>query len=443
MQDIATKVEGSQLTAEEFNQIPSEIENVITSTGQSLTNADVRQLVKAISIYTGKGDFYNTSGTANNIILNPIDNMQTPIAYNDGLRVRFIASATNTNSVTINILGLASCELLNAAGSSLAPGELVINKEYSATYLDGKFRLFASDTSKVNLNLGNSTAITNCITEIPQDIKLELNNGVLTLKAGSKVYVPNGVGKFDEVVITKDFAINVGAPNGQRFLFARVVNPGSVGFFVSINENIFSGSSQPTPITDVAYWYDTTNNVIKLTQDKGATWTTYTGTTLSLASVNFDTGVVTNINQVFNGFGYIGSTIFALPGVKGLIPNGRNADGTLKNIEFTTDKVLTRSFEYTGTYTWTFAMGATWVAGASIYNYNEDINYNKDGNGISLGIDAGTISYSSGVITSFTPKQPFRAVDYNDVALKQNFQVVSTLPSSPQPDVFYFIPESE
>lgn len=46
--------------------------------------------------------------------------------------------------------------------------------------------------AKANLNLSNSTAITNCITEIPQDIKLELKDGTLTLKAGSKVYIPNG-----------------------------------------------------------------------------------------------------------------------------------------------------------------------------------------------------------------------------------------------------------
>ena len=42
--------------------------------------------------------------------------------------------------------------------------------------------------SKVYLGTQN----TNCITEIPNDIKLELSNGTLTLKAGSKVYVPNG-----------------------------------------------------------------------------------------------------------------------------------------------------------------------------------------------------------------------------------------------------------
>lgn len=45
-------------------------------------------------------------------------------------------------------------------------------------------------------NLLNYT--TNRILEIPQDIKLELNNGTLTLKAGSKVYVPNGPGVFNK-----------------------------------------------------------------------------------------------------------------------------------------------------------------------------------------------------------------------------------------------------
>ena len=49
--------------------------------------------------------------------------------------------------------------------------------------------------SEFQSNLLNYT--TNRILEIPQDIKLELNNGTLTLTAGSKVYVPNGAGVFD------------------------------------------------------------------------------------------------------------------------------------------------------------------------------------------------------------------------------------------------------
>ena len=64
----------------------------------------------------------------------------------------------------------------------------------------------------------NTTALfntqrTNCITEIPQDIKLELLNGELKVLAGSIVYVPNGKNtdgsnKFDKVLITEDVSLD-------------------------------------------------------------------------------------------------------------------------------------------------------------------------------------------------------------------------------------------
>ena len=67
--------------------------------------------------------------------------------------------------------------------------------------------------AKANVSLTNSPYTTNRILEIPQDIKLELNNGTLTLKAGSKVYVPNGfeadgtTPKFDVVNVQSDISL--------------------------------------------------------------------------------------------------------------------------------------------------------------------------------------------------------------------------------------------
>lgn len=144
MQDIATKVEGSQLTAAEFNQIPSEIENAITSTGQTLTNVDVRQLVKAIAIYAAKGDFYSATGTADVIALSPVSQMQAPTAYHLGMRIRFIATADNTGPVTISVGTLGTVSLYNNEGDDLGPGEITTNIEYSATYDGSAFRLFAA-----------------------------------------------------------------------------------------------------------------------------------------------------------------------------------------------------------------------------------------------------------------------------------------------------------
>ena len=190
-------------------------------------------------------------------------------------------------------------------------------------------------------NISNwSSNVSNCITKIPQDIKLELNNGTLTLKAGSKVYVPNGVGNFDELVIQNDLTtITSWGEQVQLGLFVK--SDGSTMFIINMKERCSSGSTPPTA-TNIQIWYDTTNNLVKRYASGADTGDRYS---LPIALVRKGDAVessnISSIDQVFNGFGYIGSTIFALPGVKGLIPNGRNADGTLKNTIVTSPSVVT------------------------------------------------------------------------------------------------------
>lgn len=179
--------------------------------------------------------------------------------------------------------------------------------------------------------------ITNCITEIPQDIKLELVDGTLTLKAGSKVYVPNGAGVFDEKTVASDIVQNLEQLSGtNKWLLC--VNQNGNGIFPRLLANCVSGAG----VTTIGGWaYDTTTNLINWYSASGEKQ----GSNFSLPVCIFSTTdrVPTSIDQVFNGFGYIGSTVFALPGVKGLIPNGRNDDGSLKNIEFTISGVNTQA----------------------------------------------------------------------------------------------------
>lgn len=255
-------------------------------------------------------------------------------------------------------------------------------------------------------NTLNTSQITNCITEIPQDIKLELNNGTLTLKAGSKVYVPNGVGVFDEVVISSDLTHTTTA-NGVLMLVATKSNLSP--FYVS---KCFSGSTAPTTSSSGYLWYDTTNNKLKVFN--GTTWDER-GDSLPIAIVTANGTSYTSIDQVFNGFSYIGSTIFALPGVKGLIPNGRNEDGSLKNIEFTTSVVRTTTLS--GTAYENIRLDSTYL-GTSKFPYDEatNLNYNTT---ISSGnerynVNAGSLYKNNGRITSFTSKTTFHAVDSND-----------------------------
>lgn len=278
----------------------------------------------------------------------------------------------------------------------------------------GEARFAAKQDEATAVNYEN---ITNCITEIPQDIKLELNNGTLTLKAGSKVYVPNGfeqdgtTPKFDVVTIESDLNCATFGTSAQVF---QILNPSNNNFYSRSYSQTCSGAS---PISGTyVVWYDTVNNLVKSTSDGGSTWTT--GFALPISLATSDGSSYTSIDQVFNGFGYIGSTVFALPGVKGLIPNGRNADGTLKSNEVTTNSVLLQSHTSSSdTYSLQIA-GSSTMYGTMYRVYREDINYNIStySGGIVPDYTVGVYSTSDGKITSFKPKTAFHAVDYNDLS---------------------------
>ena len=263
--------------------------------------------------------------------------------------------------------------------------------------------------------------ITNCLLEIPQDIKLELIDGTLTLKEGSKVYVPNGfeadgvTKKFDVVEIESDIT-KISTVNATTFLC----------FDITLNTlrnrkvaESYSGNTKPTSTT-YAYWYDTTNNRIGVSEDGGVTWTY--GCSLPLAILTESITQITSIDQVFNGFGYIGSTVFALPGVKGLCTNGRNTDLTLKHTNLTVSKVILGDWGAEGSNGSAYCIiKSNNTLGKSTAGFELSKNGNlfdkSVGNAIQ-GFVFAKIESTNGTIKNLNPYYPFRAVDYNDYQTK-------------------------
>ena len=281
--------------------------------------------------------------------------------------------------------------------------------------------------NKIDSKQDKSTAvnydnISNCITYMPPDIKLELNNGTLTLKAGSKVYIPNGfesdgtTKKFDVKIIESDLTVTFDTTE-QKCVF---ISPDNT-MVHSIIPRILSLPVAPPVIP--CYWYDLTNNQIKWTND-GSTW--ISGYSLPICIATGTNGSVTSIDQVFNGFGYIGSTVFALPGVKGLIPNGRKADGNLKSIEAVTNNVITIDF-----IMGKIDNGKIYISGeGGIFNNfvgPKKQFYNEQKNIIDFN---GTQTYwcecISVINSKFTLKTVFHALDYNDKSIISGWSMPSS-----------------
>lgn len=317
----------------------------------------------------------------------------------------------------------------NASNPSGYITSSALNEYATKNYVDtSKADIDLSNITSTGKNIANwSTNVSNCITEIPQDIKLELNNGTVTLKAGSKVYVPNGFNgttpEFDVVTIKSDVTSSGVAFTGDCFYFV-----GNNALHVRAINQCSTFTTPPTqPISGIYEGYCSSDNKMYVFNANTQTWV-ISGKSfpICLVTLNSSTPYIRSLNQVFNGFGYIGSTIFALPGVKGLIPNGRNADGSLKNIGFTTSSVLTTTFADTYTADAVIAINGTLYSALrdTLYKYDEENNINlQQGVKINWTI-GGLLSVTNGKITSFTPKTAFHAADYNDVVLKQDLATV-------------------
>lgn len=261
------------------------------------------------------------------------------------------------------------------------------------------------DVQSLKTTLDNK--ITNCITNIPQDIKLELNNGTLTLKAGSKVYIPNGAGVFDSITTSADSSTTGSASR--------------VSFLVCCDESglmicrpLGSCVSGAGATTTNGFAYNTTTNEIYY-YNYASVASIKCSLPIGIVSTDAN-GIFVSIDQVFNGFGYIGSTVFALPGVKGLIPNGRNPDGSLKST--TTNDFTTVKTVQVNTSTAKIAMYVGGGIGSQTGNFelNEPENYNYDTGVLTNALEVArvTIDLNANIASFTTTKTAFHALDYND-----------------------------
>lgn len=188
----------------------------------------------------------------------------------------------------------------------------------------------------------NNQQITNYLWEVPNNVKLELSGGTLTIKAGTKVTVPNGfesdgtTPKFDELVIENDIVCDYINAETNLFLMCKADGTAS---HCTIETYTTSGTTAPSSGSYRRTWYDTTNNIIK---SYGPSETTYSQASFPIAIVTTSgTNTFSSINQIFNGLGYIGSIVYADKGIRWSGPDGRMSDGGVSSTVRTTTSVYT------------------------------------------------------------------------------------------------------
>ena len=320
------------------NTVSGDIESVknvannIKSVVVDATNiADIKTVARSIA------NVNKTAGSINNVnVVAPSISSVNTVAAN--------ISSVNTAASNMAAIKAAPTAASNAAKSAANAANSATISANSAIWAEGtdaqvaalggvhSSKGWAQQSTSVNISLTNTPYTTNRILEIPQDIKLELNNGTLTLKAGSAYYKCDG--NFTKTTTSQDYSIT-NVSNGTRLVFFT----GS-GFDIPNVIDCNSGSSEPTTGNK---WFNTNNYI--LYSGSSGNWQQKTNYSLPLAIITVSGGAITSIDQVFNGFGYIGSTVFALPGVKVQAPNGKNKDGTYNSSVYTISTVFTLTID--------------------------------------------------------------------------------------------------
>ena len=319
--------------------------------------------------------------------------------------------------------------------SAGSPNNQIVNKQSleDAIAANPQANQSLSNLDSTGQNITNwSSNVSNCVVEIPQNIKLELNAGTLTLKAGSTVYTPNGQATYDTTDITTDVELlsstTAGYATGKYLLFYNsTLN--KIKCVESYN-NCQSGSYDGS---QYCMFYNTSYNTIKYTDDSGSTWEDGYSLPFALAIVTNGTGI-TKIEQAFDGIGYMGQTFFTLPGLSVLCPNGRNSNGTLNSNKITKTSVKRTSSGVSGTAVGYVIGGTNLSYGTLFYDEKENflINQNFGTKEPNSAIIA-TYTVENDIIVEFHPKTVFHAVDTNE----SDYVVETQLPTAQNDYTWY------
>lgn len=140
-------INSERFGAGEFNSIAVELENAVSTSGQTLAPADgtgevSTQLAKAQAIYgAGGASFMLDTGAVNAYVLNPVSPKEVATAYFNGMTIFFEPGTDNTGAATVNVASIGIKSITDANGDPLLGGEITATCAIKYNSIDDRFEL--------------------------------------------------------------------------------------------------------------------------------------------------------------------------------------------------------------------------------------------------------------------------------------------------------------
>lgn len=270
MQDLNDKITGNSLTAAEWNEVPSEIQNVIEGLGIALSGGDLNQLGKAIAGYAANGSFYTDSGAADAYVLSVIGSKQALPEYTDGMEIAWLADNANTGASTVNVAGLGVKDIKTLGGNIPAAGDVSVTAINYARYdlANGWFVLQDSPDSLItqititpptdaDVTLTNAQATRDRLVLV--DGSWTTGHSIIFPNESRRCYVDNIAGSFDALAKTAA-GTGVTVRAGTALLLVcdavNVLDPQSGSIAASITGWTLIESWTPTAVNSKDFTWD-------------------------------------------------------------------------------------------------------------------------------------------------------------------------------------------
>lgn len=333
-------------------------------------------------------------------------------------------------------------------------------------------------------NALKQTQVSNCILEMKKTIKYDLTDGFFTLKAGSIAVVPYGteppaleIGDdlcgyevvdiqyennklFYWVKTREDYTMAAGGKSAHRFV---TLSSTQAGVIDTSTELFMSGSNPPQSLLNMR-WYDTQNNVIKEYHSNNQ-WESCDYFSFPLVQIrsNSEQTAYNDIVFDFSSLGYLGKTVFVNKGIKVLVPNGFNADGSMNNLEYVNDKFRLMTINENITGRWVIALphpNDPEYANTDLFFIKEALFDNVYAGPVTEDFEDGEVKYltlsncylgkqnnkvisrymvplgnvgtaiNNNVINSFSPKESFSCLDFQNRSFISSMSMPSSLRTS-------------
>lgn len=270
--------------------------------------------------------------------------------------------------------------------------------------------------------------ISNCVLEIPQNIKVILENNVLTVKSGSILTKSGNV--YTTSTTVEDKTRNLSSlQNGKYVVFSAFA--GGAIQTPHLVSRILSGDTVPTISSSIEVFYLTTDKTFHLNDGTQSGFEGNWPVAYPLCLIEMKSGVASfakdskGNDMIFNGAGFIGHHAFVYPNVRKLICNGK-ADSKLNSYDelvnglyivdlgqsVGTRAVISRnSNTYFSNIYWEIDKYSDLVAQAGV-QYCRETNYCYSyTNGIfneQSRLALAYVTYDGTTVTDFTIRQPYQ-----------------------------------